>query len=365
MRIIPDLNSNDLPIGGSGYVGVEPSCSNDFLNEIKKYGWTGHRPVAMVNDNPNRKEHIIPAEELNKISPIFGHQPLSVSFDHSSFDRIKDTIAQLETTTRQINLSDKLYPGLLELNFRRSDELHRQFINEAFSLLWSSFNNNKPKNVNTFNKDKQVKVICKSLPLKNALMEYAREAGVPTICADQQSRPELPYIGWSGKMICGFDANSHASTISVDLFIHWCDNWKEAQKPVIRLNGEQTVKIDYDAKIVVAGCNHQYKLPFKLIDEIHAKMHEKDEKKELVKFKAHEWLPVFNKDLYYSAIEVAKQNGIPFHGTGFEGSYFDNICIFFDLVGGVQWGNRKSEVFTSERELSQSDFLTRCLNHNK
>lgn len=281
--------------------------------------------VSMVNDNPNRQETV----------------------------RIRD-LQTLDFNGIRTNWFDRL---------SMSDHMH------AMSNIYgvpSQLLTNKNKTVYSFTKDKEVKVICQNLSSKHALMEYARSAGVPTLCRDDKSDLQFPHIGWSGNSICGFDNSSMAVSITAAKFVEYCDNWKESQKPVIKLNHEQSVKVEYDEKVILAGCNHQYRIPFKLVDEIHAKIHEMDKPVELKRFKAYEWLPVFNADLYRAAIKTANDAGIKFAGGDFEGTEYYDICVFIDSNGNIQWGNKKANyTFTKERELSQSDFLERCLNHGK
>ena len=304
----------------------------DELNAQNKAFASG----GLVNYNPFTQE------KINSYG-IYGSAPLHVSFDLSKIERVRESINRLQ-----------------------SNIWHRDMLNEMGAIPSVFFNKNKNKTVKSFEKCKELRVVCKNIAIKNALMEYARATGVPTICADNQSKPLMPHIGWSGTMICGFEPESNALVISVARFIELCDNWKEAKKPVIKLNHEQTIKIEYDEKIVLAGCNHQYKLPFKLIDEIHAKIHEQDEKKGIVKkFSTYEWMPVYNSQLYYAAVNTANHAGIEFNGLSFQGTNFDGICVYIDTTGKIQWGRKNSTPFTADRELSQSDFAERCLNHNK
>lgn len=288
--------------------------------------------LPMINDDIGRKEYVIPSHLTD--------QMLNLSFDFNVKDRFS---RELTGQTERV----------------------AAYLNESLGLPASFFNNNKNKQVKTFEKKKQYVTICANQGIKDSLMEYARASGVPTLCANPDNYKTLPHIGWSGASICGFDAQSSAVNISVHTFIMYCDTWKEAQRPVIKLNHEQTIKVIYEDNIVLAGCHHQYRLPFKLIDEIHAKIHEQDSKKELVKFSTYEWLPVFNSALYYSSLKTAQQHGLKFNGGEFEGGNFGLICLFFDTLGGIQWGNKMADAFTRDKELSQSDFLERCINHNK
>lgn len=294
-------------------------------------------PHAMIGDNPDRKEYIIPRHLVDQM-PEF-------SVDFNTMNQFR----------RELN----------DLNLRTQADRMREWVHESMGIPASFLNNLNKKQVKSFEKNNQYVTICANQGIKESLMEYARASGVPTLCANTDNYKIFPHIGWSGTSVCGFDAQSSAVKITVHQFINYCDNWKEAQRPVIKLNPEQTIKVIYEDKIVLAGCNHQYKLPFKLIDEIHAKIHEQDEKKELVKFGHYEWLPVYNSGSYYEILRTAEQYGVKFHGEKFEGTNFDTICIFFDCEGGIQWGGRKSGIFTPDRELSKSQFLERCINHNK
>jgi predicted nucleic acid-binding Zn ribbon protein len=130
-----------------------------------------------------------------------------------------------------------------------------------------------------------VAIYCKgSFELKKFLVKYAYEKGVPIytqtmrdVIDEAGNKSDYPNLIFSNNHIVGTyispdgTSNRASSWISVDEFLTYCDNWKEANNFVtVPLNKEYSATINKKERTVTVGCQ---KFTFEAIENLRSKMH--------------------------------------------------------------------------------------------
>jgi len=128
-----------------------------------------------------------------------------------------------------------------------------------------------------------VAIDCKgSFELKKFLVIYASKKGVPVYGETMRdinigNDLDFPNLTFSNNQIVGTLATPNGESkrvtawISVDEFLTYCDNWKEANNYVtVPLNKEYGATINKRERTVTVGCQ---KFTFDAIENLHNKMY--------------------------------------------------------------------------------------------
>lgn len=119
-------------------------------------------------------------------------------------------------------------------------------------------------------------IFCVNDDMQESLYKYAISKGVPVFpnaIFPINGRKEY-YIDWkniafSRKVLSGNNMDKNAPTqnwITVEQFIEYCDSWKQLQVKIMPLSDNYDITIDYNDKIILAGCQT---ITFEKVKEIY------------------------------------------------------------------------------------------------
>jgi hypothetical protein len=125
-----------------------------------------------------------------------------------------------------------------------------------------------------------VSVVCYNWEIKNFLVQYALEKGVPvfsdtisdTISSAKETYDTYPNLTFCHDEICGTSAGieERKTWISVNEFMEYCDNWSASQPVTFKLTNDYDAKIDKVNKVVKVGCQT---ILYDVIDALYKEMY--------------------------------------------------------------------------------------------